>query len=122
MDRRLIEQTVRQLRVYLCLTKLRTVTTFRTVAASLDLSAIYNSFGIMYTGTDQKRSTLDEFAPAHRNSPTRGTMISDVARALRSYPNQAIFPTLALAVTMFAFNFLGDGLRDAFDPRLRSTQ
>jgi len=49
-------------------------------------------------------------------------MISDVARALRSYPNQAIFPTLALAVTMFAFNFLGDGLRDAFDPRLRSTQ
>jgi oligopeptide transport system permease protein len=29
---------------------------------------------------------------------------------------------LALAITMFAFNFLGDGLRDAFDPRLRGTQ
>ena len=29
---------------------------------------------------------------------------------------------LALAITMFAFNFLGDGLRDALDPRLRGTQ
>ena len=41
---------------------------------------------------------------------------------VRTYPNQAIFPALALAITMFAFNFLGDGLRDAFDPRLRGTQ
>jgi oligopeptide transport system permease protein len=38
------------------------------------------------------------------------------------YPNQAISPALALAITMFAFNFLGDGLRDALDPRLRGTQ
>ena len=55
-------------------------------------------------------------------TPSWGSMISDGARAIRTYPNQAIFPALALAITMFAFNFLGDGLRDALDPRLRGTQ
>jgi oligopeptide transport system permease protein len=55
-------------------------------------------------------------------TPSWGAMISDGARAIRTYPNQAIFPALALAITMFAFNFLGDGLRDALDPRLRGTQ
>ena len=55
-------------------------------------------------------------------TPSWGAMISDGAGMLRTYPNQAIFPALALAITMFAFNFLGDGLRDAFDPRLRGTQ
>ena len=49
-------------------------------------------------------------------------MISDGSRASRRYPNQAILPALALAIAMFAFNFLGDGLRDALDPRLRGTQ
>jgi oligopeptide transport system permease protein len=55
-------------------------------------------------------------------TPSWGAMISEGARVIRTYPNQAIFPALALAITMFAFNFLGDGLRDAFDPRLRGTQ
>ena len=55
-------------------------------------------------------------------TPSWGAMISDGARAIRTFPNQAIFPALALAITMFAFNFLGDGLRDALDPRLRGTQ
>jgi oligopeptide transport system permease protein len=55
-------------------------------------------------------------------TPSWGSMISDGANVIRSYPNQAIFPALALAITMFAFNFLGDGLRDALDPRLRGTQ
>jgi oligopeptide transport system permease protein len=54
-------------------------------------------------------------------TPSWGSMISDGSAAIRTYPNQAIFPALALAITMFAFNFLGDGLRDAFDPRLRGT-
>ncbi|MCJ7434946.1 MAG: ABC transporter permease, partial [Anaerolineales bacterium] len=54
-------------------------------------------------------------------TPSWGAMISDGARAIRTFPNQAIFPALALAVTMFAFNFLGDGLRDALDPRMRGT-
>jgi oligopeptide transport system permease protein len=55
-------------------------------------------------------------------TPSWGAMISDGAQVVRTYPNQTIFPALALAVTMFAFNFLGDGLRDALDPRLRGTQ
>ena len=55
----------------------------------------------------------------NRPTPSWGSMIADGAQALRSYPNQAIFPALALALAMFAFNFLGDGLRDALDPRMR---
>jgi len=55
-------------------------------------------------------------------TPSWGSMISAGSRALRAYPNQAIFPAMALALTMFAFNFLGDGLRDALEPRLRGTQ
>jgi oligopeptide transport system permease protein len=52
-------------------------------------------------------------------TPSWGGMISDGAGQLASYPNQAIFPAIALFLTMFAFNFLGDGLRDALDPRMR---
>jgi oligopeptide transport system permease protein len=55
-------------------------------------------------------------------TPSWGSMISDGAQVVRTYPNQTIFPALALAITMFAFNFLGDGLRDALDPRMRGTQ
>jgi oligopeptide transport system permease protein len=55
-------------------------------------------------------------------TPSWGNMIADGQQVLRTYPHQAIFPALALAITMFAFNFLGDGLRDALDPRLRGTQ
>jgi oligopeptide transport system permease protein len=52
-------------------------------------------------------------------TPSWGNMISDGARVLRSAPHEAIFPAIALFLIMFAFNFLGDGLRDALDPRLR---
>jgi oligopeptide transport system permease protein len=55
-------------------------------------------------------------------TPSWGSMIADGSGVVRSYPNQVLAPALALAVTMFAFNFLGDGLRDALDPRLRGTQ
>jgi oligopeptide transport system permease protein len=56
-----------------------------------------------------------------RPTPSWGSMIADGAAAVRSFPDQAIFPALALATVMFAFNFLGDGLRDALDPRLKGT-
>ncbi|MGC9356862.1 MAG: ABC transporter permease [Anaerolineae bacterium] len=55
-------------------------------------------------------------------TPSWGSMISDGSRAIRTYPHQAILPAFALSLTMFAFNFLGDGLRDALDPRLRGVQ
>ncbi len=53
-------------------------------------------------------------------TPSWGSMIAEGSNALRTYPHQALVPGLALAVTMFAFNFLGDGLRDALDPRSRN--
>lgn len=52
-----------------------------------------------------------------RPTPSWGQMISDGAQAINSFPHMAIFPALALFMVMFAFNFLGDGLRDALDPR-----
>jgi len=48
-----------------------------------------------------------------------GTLASDALAGIRSYPYQLFFPSLAISITMLAFNFLGDGLRDALDPRLR---
>ncbi len=55
-------------------------------------------------------------------TPSWGAMISEGAKSLRSYPHQVLLPALFLATTMFAFNFLGDGLRDALDPRMRGTK
>lgn len=52
-------------------------------------------------------------------TPSWGSMISEGSNVISSYPNQAIFPALALSLIVFAFNFLGDGLRDALDPRMR---
>ncbi len=52
-------------------------------------------------------------------TPSWGSMISDGSKVVRTYPNQTVFPALMLAITMFAFNFLGDGLRDALDPQMR---
>ncbi|QXM06511.1 ABC transporter permease [Crassaminicella indica] len=48
-----------------------------------------------------------------------GSLASDALGGLRSYPYQLFFPSIAICITMLAFNFLGDGLRDALDPRLR---
>jgi len=48
-----------------------------------------------------------------------GVLASDGIRAIRSYPNLLFFPALFICLTMLSFHFLGDGLRDAFDPRLR---
>jgi oligopeptide transport system permease protein len=55
-------------------------------------------------------------------TPSWGSMIADGSLAVRTYPHQVLLPALALSITMFAFNFLGDGLRDALDPRLRGVQ
>ena len=48
-----------------------------------------------------------------------GTLANDALGNLLSYPYQLLYPVLAIAITMLAFNMLGDGLRDALDPRLR---
>ncbi|MBQ7732809.1 MAG: ABC transporter permease [Synergistaceae bacterium] len=48
-----------------------------------------------------------------------GVLCSDAAGSLAVYPYQLFFPAGAISVTILAFNFLGDGLRDALDPKLR---
>lgn len=48
-----------------------------------------------------------------------GTLANDALGGLTSYPYMLFYPAAAIALTMLAFNFLGDGLRDALDPRLR---
>ncbi|WP_426377362.1 ABC transporter permease [Desulforudis sp. 1031] len=48
-----------------------------------------------------------------------GVLASEGLQGLRNYPWQLFFPALFISITMLAFNFLGDGLRDALDPRLR---
>lgn len=52
-------------------------------------------------------------------TPSWGIMISEAVQALRTYPNQTLVPAVFLSVTTLAFNFLGDGLRDAFDPKMK---
>lgn len=52
-------------------------------------------------------------------TPSWGGMLADGWRAMRSTPHLAIFPAVAIMVTMLAFNFFGDGLRDAMDPTMR---
>jgi oligopeptide transport system permease protein len=53
-------------------------------------------------------------------TPSWGIMVNEGFLALRSTPHIILVPATALVVTVLAFNFLGDGLRDAFDPRQRS--
>lgn len=48
-----------------------------------------------------------------------GTLTSEALQGYTIYPYQLIFPSLAICFTILAFNLLGDGLRDALDPKLR---
>jgi oligopeptide transport system permease protein len=48
-----------------------------------------------------------------------GVLANDGFQALRSYPWEMAFPAIAIMLTTLAFNFIGDGLRDALDPKLR---
>jgi peptide/nickel transport system permease protein len=49
-------------------------------------------------------------------TPSWGGMIQQGQSYYRSAPWLVIYPGLAIMITVFAFNLLGDGLRDAFDP------
>ena len=46
-----------------------------------------------------------------------GILISEGADAMESYPWLLIFPAVIFATSLFCLNFIGDGLRDALDPR-----
>jgi peptide/nickel transport system permease protein len=55
-------------------------------------------------------------------TPSWGTMLNEGATTAVVYPWIPIFPGLAITLAVFAFNFLGDGLRDYLDPRLRGSR
>lgn len=54
-----------------------------------------------------------------RPTASWGTMLSDGREFIRNYPHIAIAPGIAITITVLSFNLVGDGLRDALDPRQR---
>jgi peptide/nickel transport system permease protein len=49
-----------------------------------------------------------------------GRMLSEAQALLYNAPRIAVFPGVAIALSVLGLNLLGDGLRDAFDPKLKS--
>ena len=52
-------------------------------------------------------------------TPTWGQMVFDGYEAIYANPSSVVFPAFAIGFTLLAFSFIGDGLRDALDPRMR---
>ena len=52
-------------------------------------------------------------------TPTWGQMVFDGYETVYANPTSVVFPALAIGFTLLAFSFIGDGLRDALDPRMR---
>jgi oligopeptide transport system permease protein len=50
-----------------------------------------------------------------------GSLAADGVQNIAIFPWQLIFPGVTMALTLFSLNFLGDGLRDALDPQMRTT-
>ena len=53
-------------------------------------------------------------------TPEWGQMLSTGREFIRTYPHMSTFPGLAIMVTVFALNMMGDGLRDALDPKMKT--
>lgn len=54
--------------------------------------------------------------------PSLGSVTREGAKVFLAYPHELVIPALLLSVTVLAFNLLGDGLRDALDPKLRGAK
>ena len=51
--------------------------------------------------------------------PTWGRLVFDGVVYLEQYPSRVLWPGLAISLTVLSVNYMGDGLRDALDPRIR---
>ncbi|GAA6162806.1 ABC transporter permease [Pelagimonas sp. KU-00592-HH] len=51
--------------------------------------------------------------------PTWGKMLADAVPRMDQYPERVVLPGMAISLTVLSVNYLGDGLRDALDPRIR---
>jgi peptide/nickel transport system permease protein len=58
--------------------------------------------------------------PQDPGTPEWGTMLTEVDRYLQSAPLLAIVPGIAIVISVLGFNLIGDGLREALDPKLRN--
>jgi peptide/nickel transport system permease protein len=80
------------------------------VAATLALAtAIIDAAGLGFLG----------LGPQDPSTPEWGTMLTDTVRYLQTAPHLAIIPGLAIVISVLGFNLIGDGLREALDPKLR---
>ena len=57
--------------------------------------------------------------PQDPSTPEWGTMLTDTTRYLQTAPHLAIIPGVAIIISVLGFNLIGDGLREALDPKLR---
>ena len=57
--------------------------------------------------------------PQDPGTPEWGTMLTDTTRYLQTAPHLALIPGAAIVITVLGFNLIGDGLREAMDPRFR---
>lgn len=79
------------------------------VQATLGVAyAILNAAGLSFIGLGLEPPT-----------PEWGAMLSGGRTFIRDYPHLTVFPGFAIVITIFALNVLGDGLRDALDPKLK---
>lgn len=51
-----------------------------------------------------------------------GSLVADGQKVIRSDPHLVVFPAICIAIALISFTFLGDGLRDALDPKLKGKQ
>ncbi len=52
-------------------------------------------------------------------TPSLGSLANDARESIQSYPHKLIFPSILICLLVLSLNIIGDGLRDAFDPKLR---
>jgi ABC-type dipeptide/oligopeptide/nickel transport system permease subunit len=84
------------------------------------LSPILVAVTVDLAGVILAESTLSFLGiGVQRPYPSWGRMINDALEFYRSHPRLLIYPSVLLSLTVLALNFLGDGLRDALDPRGR---
>ena len=57
--------------------------------------------------------------PQDPSTPEWGTMLTDTTRYLQTAPHLAMIPGVAIIISVLGFNLIGDGLREALDPKLR---
>jgi peptide/nickel transport system permease protein len=80
------------------------------VAGTLALAtAIIDAAGLGFLG----------LGPQDPSTPEWGTMLTDTVRYLQTAPHLALIPGLAIVISVLGFNLIGDGLREALDPKLR---